>query len=96
VKPIPLYRLRNAVEHLYTTSAAERDNAIAQYGYTDEGIACYVQPSADEDLTALRDAAAVAALAQLIRTMWIPQDQTSVEGAAEMAWRYADALMAHR
>ena len=28
--------------HFYTTSVAERDNAIANYGYTSEGTACYV------------------------------------------------------
>ena len=29
-------------ERFYTTSAAERDNAIANLGYASEGIACYV------------------------------------------------------
>jgi hypothetical protein len=38
---VPLYRLSKS-DHFYTTSASERDNAIATYGYTDEGIACYV------------------------------------------------------
>ncbi len=43
---IPLYRLysETASDHFYTTSAAERDNAIAQYGYRDEGVAGYVWP----------------------------------------------------
>jgi hypothetical protein len=31
-------------DHFYTTSAAERDNAIAFYGYVPEGIACFVYP----------------------------------------------------
>ena len=30
------------VDHFYTTSAAERDNAMFAFGYTDEGVACYV------------------------------------------------------
>ena len=40
----PLYRLRNPPPdaHFYTTSAGERDNAVAAYGYVDEGIAGYV------------------------------------------------------
>jgi hypothetical protein len=33
-KPMP------AGDHFYTLSAAERDNALAQFGYIDEGIAC--------------------------------------------------------
>lgn len=41
---IPLYRLRNAPAdaHFYTTSAAERDNAVTALGFVDEGIAAYV------------------------------------------------------
>jgi len=40
----PLYRLRNPGPdaHFYTTSAAERDNAVAAYGFVDEGIAGYI------------------------------------------------------
>jgi hypothetical protein len=29
-------------DHFYTTSASERDNAVANLGYHNEGIACYV------------------------------------------------------
>jgi microsomal dipeptidase-like Zn-dependent dipeptidase len=29
-------------DHFYTTSAKERDQAVSSFGYTDEGIACYV------------------------------------------------------
>lgn len=29
-------------EHFYTTSATERDSAITNFGYTSEGVACYV------------------------------------------------------
>jgi hypothetical protein len=29
-------------DHFYTTSAAERDSAIANFGYSSEGMACYV------------------------------------------------------
>jgi hypothetical protein len=41
---IPLYRLLNRTtgDHFYTASAAERDAAVAQHGYTDEGTACAV------------------------------------------------------
>jgi hypothetical protein len=40
----PLYRLRNPPPdaHFYTTSAAERDNAVNNLGYVDEGIAGYI------------------------------------------------------
>jgi hypothetical protein len=41
---IPLYRLYlgSNGDHFYTTSAAERDNAVASYGYLYEGIAGFV------------------------------------------------------
>ena len=41
---IPLYRLRNVPPdaHFYTTSAPERDNAVNNLGFADEGIAGYV------------------------------------------------------
>ena len=41
---IPLHRLYNGTtgDHFYTTSEGERDNAIAAYGYSSEGIAAYV------------------------------------------------------
>ncbi len=45
--PIPLYRLQGHGDHFYTTSAAERDNAIAEYGYASEGVACYVYATAE-------------------------------------------------
>jgi hypothetical protein len=40
----PLYRLRRTRdgEHFYTTSASERDNAIAMFGYVSEGVAGHV------------------------------------------------------
>ena len=40
----PLYRLYQGTNgnHFYTTSAAERDNAVANLGYAYEAIACYV------------------------------------------------------
>lgn len=38
----PLYRLwANRGIHLYTTSVSERDNAIIEDKYVDEGVACY-------------------------------------------------------
>lgn len=41
---IPLYRLYTSASnnHFYTTSAAERDNAVSAYGYSYESIAGYV------------------------------------------------------
>lgn len=46
---IPLYRtylLRpgRITNHFYTSSVVERDNAIKNYGYKDEGISGYVLP----------------------------------------------------
>ncbi|NUP11835.1 MAG: hypothetical protein HOW73_37785 [Polyangiaceae bacterium] len=44
---VPLYRLYLAPNnwHFYTISAAERDNAVVNLGWTDEGIAGYVWTS---------------------------------------------------
>jgi hypothetical protein len=46
---VPLYRLYNpdVVDHFYTTSDNERQNAIDNDGYNDEGIACYVYDRRD-------------------------------------------------
>ena len=43
----PLLRAYNSTsgDHFYTTSAAERDNAVAKLGYVNEGVACHVFPS---------------------------------------------------
>jgi Repeat of unknown function (DUF5648) len=43
----PLLRAFSPVsgDHFYTTSVAERDNAVANLGYNDEGVACHVFPS---------------------------------------------------
>jgi hypothetical protein len=51
----PLYRLFNPSngDHFYTTSAAERDGAVANFGYTSEGIACYVFGSSASGTTPL-------------------------------------------
>jgi hypothetical protein len=40
----PLYRLYNPtiVDHFYTMSAPERDNAATKLGYTEEGTAAYI------------------------------------------------------
>ena len=32
-------------DHFYTTDAAEKNRAITQLGYVDEGIAAYVLPA---------------------------------------------------
>jgi hypothetical protein len=44
---IPLFRLFSSSlhDHFYTTSAAERDQALSRFGYIDEGIAAYVLPT---------------------------------------------------
>ncbi|WAS90194.1 hypothetical protein [Nannocystis punicea] len=39
---VPLFRLYGAGDHFYTTSEAERDNAVAMYGYQYEAVAGYV------------------------------------------------------
>ncbi len=44
--PSPVYRLRNGGQYLYTIDPAERDSAIATYGYTLEGVAFYAFPAA--------------------------------------------------
>lgn len=45
-KTVPLYRLQGHGDHFYTISPEERDSAIADFGYTYEGIACYVHADA--------------------------------------------------
>jgi hypothetical protein len=40
-------------DHFYTTSVAERDNAVAKHGYLDEGVACHVFPAASAGTTPL-------------------------------------------
>ncbi len=44
---VPLYRLQGHGDHFYTISETERDSAISDYGYTSEGIACYVNDTPD-------------------------------------------------
>lgn len=39
---VPLFRLYGAGDHFYTTSEAERDGAVAMYGYQYEAVAGYV------------------------------------------------------
>jgi hypothetical protein len=41
------------VDHFYTTSVTERDNAVANVGYRDEGVACHVLPAAGAGTTPL-------------------------------------------
>ena len=45
---VPLYRAYSpsATDHFYTTNEAERDNAVNNLGYSAEGIAAYIFPSA--------------------------------------------------
>ncbi|MBZ5711462.1 hypothetical protein [Nannocystis pusilla] len=39
---VPLFRLYGSGDHFYTTSEAERDNAVAMFGYQYEAVAGYV------------------------------------------------------
>lgn len=46
-RPVPLHRLRRdlgggRVDHFYTASEEERDEAVRRYGYVHEGVACLV------------------------------------------------------
>ena len=45
--------MRPVGDHFYTTSAAERDNAVANLGYINEGIACDVLGAAGAGTTPL-------------------------------------------
>jgi len=40
-----LYRLVSAYDHFYTTDEAEKNNTVANLGYTDEGVECYIFPN---------------------------------------------------
>ncbi len=42
---VPLYRLYGKADHFYTTSDAERDNAVAMYGYLFEAQVGFVWPA---------------------------------------------------
>lgn len=42
---VPVYRLVNKGDHLYTTSSAERDSAVSRYGYTYEMVGFYASSS---------------------------------------------------
>jgi Repeat of unknown function (DUF5648)/Clostridium epsilon toxin ETX/Bacillus mosquitocidal toxin MTX2 len=46
VTNLPLFRLfnKNTGDHFYTTSESERQNAIKNLHYDNEGIACYISP----------------------------------------------------
>lgn len=63
---VPLYRLLAGSDHFYTTSEPERDNAISQFGYHLEGIACYVETEPAVANTALRDEICARVMAHLI------------------------------
>ncbi len=103
---VPLFRLQGNGDHFYTTSADERDNAITQYGYHSEGIACYVEsePASDPPLipsVPIRDQFAIAAMAALIASHSTPghfvadmanrRDQDAYD-----AYAIADALLRAR
>ena len=52
---VAFYRLYKGAtgDHFYTADKAEADNAVKNYGYTYEGIACYVYSFAHDDTTPL-------------------------------------------
>ncbi len=98
---VPLYRLRNNVEHFYTTSAEERDNAVTQYGYTEEGIACYVDLEADPVPYFDRDHCACMALAALIQCRahaggYVGDVTKQATIDSKLAYIYADAMIKAR
>jgi hypothetical protein len=43
--PVAFYRLLKAKDHFYTTNAEDKGKAVAQLGYTYEGIAGYIYPA---------------------------------------------------
>lgn len=99
---VPLYRLQGHGDHFYTTSAQERDNAIAQYGYVSEGIACYVNDSPTDALT-LRDQLAMSALGSIVldQSYHHPHPITTVvttlaDDLAAKAYVVADAMLRAR
>jgi len=105
VIPVPLYRLYNATSHFYTTSAAERDNAVSQYGYVYEGIACYVLPDgtalsaymgATRDMFAAAVISALAAQVHFDSTANEMRCSTDIAGQCRIAYQYADAMIAAR
>jgi hypothetical protein len=40
--PLPRAFSPGSGDHFYTTSVAERDKAVANLGYVDEGVACHI------------------------------------------------------
>lgn len=98
---VPPYRLQGHGDHFYTTSEEERDNAVSQYGYQIEGIACYVSPDDGKvvpDLSAIRDLIAATALAAIITCNMSGETtrKRNVQTAALRAYEYADAMLAVR
>jgi hypothetical protein len=85
------------VEHFYTTSAEERDGAVSRYGYTYEGIACYVMLADEEDTTALRDQIATAICGHIVEArLRATGEVLSAATIAASAYKYADAMIAAR
>ncbi len=97
MKPVPVYRLRNNVEHFYTISPDERDGAVSQYGYTYEGIAFYASTTDVEDTTTLRDTIAASICGHIVTARSHAYGHWSEPTeAARLAYEYADALLAAR
>lgn len=107
---VPLYRLQGHGDHFYTTSADERDAAIAQYGYASEGIACYVEDSPapaapPPELLTVRDSMAIAAMTSILtEAVRIGENADEVimgsphlvQHRAAAAYQIADALLKAR
>lgn len=99
-KRVPLYRLQGNGDHFYTTSASERDNAIAQYGYTSEGIACYVytDDEAPTPAVTIRDQFAMAAIPTVMYVTGLSADGhlARTNQIATLAYKIADAMIKAR
>ncbi len=95
---VPLYRLRNNSEHFYTTDPVERDNAVSQYGYVAEGIACYVLSSPDPPDDQVRDQLALSICMSIVQTRVRSARYSTayMKSDVDLAYRYADEMMTRR
>ncbi len=100
-KRVPLYRHYSPSQgdHFYCKSKEESDNAVSVYGYTFEGIECYVFPDAEEEAApeprpTMRDQFAFAVIGHLAGS-WRGGTGQATKLAAD-AYVYADALLKAR
>ncbi len=88
---IPLYRLQGNGDHFYTTSESERDKAISDFGYTSEGIACYVSSEASRPYD--RDQIAMQILTSIIQGRGAAKPGNVIVDVST-CYLYADAMIA--